>query len=239
MPRFFLDHKPTDTIIVTGSDAHHIGRSLRMKIGDDITFCHMGIEYFCTISAITNTEVICSINCSAPSECEPNISLTLYQALPKQDKLELIIQKTVELGVTRIVPFISKRCVSRLSKMDFAKKLERFRKISEEAAKQSGRGIIPEISPLMTFEQAVNDMLAAELKLICYENGGESLSSLDIAKHKSIAVMIGSEGGFEYAETEAAVNSGAVPIWLGKRILRCETCPIAMTAIIMNLTGNM
>ncbi|MCD7731538.1 MAG: 16S rRNA (uracil(1498)-N(3))-methyltransferase [Oscillospiraceae bacterium] len=239
MPRFFIDSEPTDFITVTGSDARHIGYSLRMKNGDSIIFCRMGTDYFCTITEMTESSVTCRIDRSEPSKCEPNISLTLYQAFPKQDKFEQIIQKTVELGIVRIVPFISNRCVSRPNKADFAKKLERFQRISEEAAKQSGRGIIPEIAPILSLEEAIEDMNGCSLKLICYENGGEKLSSLNLEKHKSIGIMIGSEGGFERSEVEKAVSSGAVPIWLGERILRCETCPVAMTAVIMNLTDNM
>ena len=239
MPRFFIDHEPADVIIVTDSDARHIGRSLRMKIGDPITFCRCGTDYFCTITNMTDTDVTCRIDRKEPSKREPSIFLTIYQAFPKQDKFEQIIQKTVELGASRIVPFISKRCVARPDSKDFTKKLERFRKISEEAAKQSGRGIIPEIAPLMTFEQALDDMNSSEMKLICYENGGEKLASLDLSPYRSISVMIGSEGGFERSEADKAAHSGAIPLWLGERILRCETCPPAITAIIMNLTGNM
>lgn len=238
MPRFFIDHDPSDFITVTGADANHIGRSLRMKIGDDITFCRCGTDYFCKIETMTDSSVTCRIERTEPSASEPDVFLTIYQAFPKQDKFEQIIQKTVELGASRIVPFISKRCVSRPDGKDFGKKLERFRRISEEAAKQSGRGIIPEIAPLMTFEQAVKDMQSSELKLICYENGGAKLSSLELKK-PSIAVMIGSEGGFERSEVDKAAEAGAEPIWLGERILRCETCPPAITAIIMNLTDNM
>lgn len=239
MPRFFLDYEPADFITVTDGDARHIGRSLRMKIGDGITFCRCGTDYFCTITAMTDTDVTCRIDSTEPSKSEPDVQLTVYQAFPKQDKFEQIIQKTVELGVYRIVPFISKRCVSRPDSKDFSKKLERFRKISEEAAKQSGRGIIPEIAPLMTFEQAVKDMESSQLKLICYENEGKKLAEINLPDYKSIAVMIGSEGGFERAEVNKAAAQGAVPVWLGERILRCETCPPAITAIIMNLTGNM
>ncbi len=239
MPRFFIDHVPSEIITVTGDDARHIGRSLRMKTGDEITFCHSGMDYLCSITEMTETEVVCTINKSIPSCTEPNVKLTLYQAFPKGDKFELIIQKTVELGVSRIVPFISKRCVSRPDEKSFAKKLERYHKIAEEAAKQAGRGIIPEIAPLVTFDEAVKDMGSSDMSLICYENGGKKLAQTGICDAKSIAVMIGSEGGFERAEVDKAILNGAVPIWLGERILRCETCPIAMTAIIMNLTGNM
>lgn len=238
MPRFFTDSEPSEYITVTGGDARHIGYSLRMKKGDSITFCRMGTDYFCTITEMTEDTVTCRVDKAEPSRCEPDISLTLYQAFPKQDKFEQIIQKTAELGAARIVPFLSKRCVSRPDEKDFSKKLGRFCKISEEAAKQSGRGIIPEIAPLMTFEQALEDMKGCELRLICYENGGKRLSELELAAYKKIGVMTGSEGGFDRGEAEKAVWYGATPIWLGERILRCETCPVAVTAIIMNLTGN-
>lgn len=239
MPRFFIDRQPDEFITITGNDARHIGRSLRMKIGDSITFCRCGTDYFCTIYAMTEDSVTCRVDSAEPSKCEPDTFLTIYQAFPKQDKMELIIQKTTELGASRIVPFISSRCVSRPDGKDFGKKLERFRRIAEEAAKQAGRGIIPEISELMTFDAVIKDMQRSELSLICYENEGKRLAEAELHKYRSIAVMIGSEGGFERKEVEAAQASGAVPIWLGERILRCETCPIAVTAIIMNLTGNM
>lgn len=239
MPRFFTDAPASDFITVTGSDARHIGYSLRMKIGEEVTFCHSGTDYNCVIESITESEVLCRVVEAVPSKSEPSVQITLYQAYPKQDKLELIIQKTTELGVTRIVPFISSRCIARPDEKSYRKKQERMQKIAEEAAKQSGRGIIPEIAPLMTMKQALEDMKNSELKLFCYENGGEKLSSISVAEAKSIAVMIGSEGGFERAEAEAAEELGATQIWLGERILRCETCPIAITAILMNLTGNM
>ncbi|MBQ5318919.1 MAG: 16S rRNA (uracil(1498)-N(3))-methyltransferase [Oscillospiraceae bacterium] len=239
MPRFFIPAPASDFISVTGSDAHHIGYSLRMKPGEELTFCHGGTDYCCVIENISESEVLCRVVDAVPSKSEPSVELTLYQAYPKQDKLELIIQKTTELGVTRIVPFISSRCIARPDEKSYRKKQERMQKIAEEAAKQSGRGIIPEIAPLMTMKQALEDMKKSELKLFCYENGGEKLSSIPFGGVKSVAVMIGSEGGFERAEAEAAENSGATQIWLGERILRCETCPIAVTAIIMNITGNM
>ena len=239
MPRFFTDSPADDFIRVTGSDARHIGYSLRMKIGEEITFCCRGIDYRCVIESITETEVLCRVESSEPSRSEPTVSLTLYQAYPKQDKLEFIIQKTTELGISRIVPFISSRCVARPDEKSYAKKHERFQKIAEEAAKQSGRGIIPEIAPLMSMNEAINDMKNSDVKLFCYENGGERLGNIPLPHDGSIAIMIGSEGGFERSEAEAAEAAGAVRIWLGERILRCETCPVAVTSIIMNLTGNM
>lgn len=239
MPRFFADTANGSIIAVTGDDARHIGRSLRMKIGDEITFCNSGVDYICRIDSISDSEVVCTVENSFPTKSEPSIMLTLYQAIPKQDKLELIIQKTAELGVSRIVPFLSARCVSRPDKKEFDKKLDRLRKISLEAAKQAGRGVIPEISPLMTFDEAVLDMQSSDIKIICYENEGNRLSDTGIDSSKSVAVMIGSEGGFERGEVDKAVSAGAVPVWLGRRILRCETCPIAVSAVIMSLSGNM
>ena len=239
MPRFFIDNPSEDIITVRGSDASHISHSLRMKPGEKLTFCHGGMDYNCTIESITAEEVICRVEEKKASVSEPTVRLTIYQAYPKQDKLEHIIQKTTELGAVRIVPFISSRCVARPDKASYEKKLIRLQKIAEEAAKQSGRGIIPEVSHLMRFTEALEDMKKNDLSLFCYENGGEKLSSISFTEKKSIGVMIGSEGGFDRAEWLCAKESGAVPIWLGERILRCETCPVAVTAIIMNLTGNM
>lgn len=239
MPRFFTDSPADDIITVTGSDASHIGYSLRMKIGDPITFCHAGTDYLCRIESMDGSRVVCRVESSEASRSEPTVSVTLYQAFPKQDKLDYIVQKTTELGVTRVVPFISARCVSRPDGKSAEKKLERLRRIAEEAAKQSGRGIIPEISPLTDMRGAVEDMKSCDVKLFCYENGGERLSDIVLPKSGSIGVMIGSEGGFERAEADLAEEAGAVRIWLGERILRCETCPVAVTAILMNLTGNM
>ena len=240
MPRFFVskDSISGNIITVTGADAAHIGYSLRMKQGDDITFCREGTEYFCRIKKITSDSVICEINSSAPTDCEPDIKLTIFQALPKSDKFELIIQKTVELGVYRIVPFISSRCVSRPDREQSAKKLRRFRKIAEEAAKQSGRGIIPDIADIISFDEMLEDR-SADIRIICSESGGENISVCGFEKGKDVSVIIGPEGGFEQTEIAKAVSQGNIPVWLGKRILRCETCPIAVTAVIMNLTGNM
>ncbi len=239
MPRFFADENAVcgDIITVTGSDARHIGYSLRMKVGDMITFCREGMEYSCEISQMTADKVICQVIEVTPSDCEPTIILKLYQALPKGDKMELIIQKAAELGVGEIVPFVSSRCVSRPDEASAMKKLARWRKISLEAAKQSGRGKVPAVAPIVTFEEAIDGM-SSDIKLICYENEGIRLSEAGIDGKKSVSVMIGSEGGFERAEVEKAKAKGITPIWLGKRILRCETCPIAVSAVIMNLSGN-
>ena len=240
MPRFFIDESALngDIITITGGDAVHIGRSLRMKTGDSITFCREGIDFESVIEKMTSDEVYCRVVEKIPSSSEPKLRLTIYQALPKQDKPELIIQKCTELGAARIVFFISKRCVSRPDEKSAEKKLMRWRKIAEEAAKQSGRGNIPEICGIMSFDEAVKDLCENEISLLCYENGGERLSEIDFSGKTTCGVMIGAEGGFDRDEEEKACAAGATPIWLGKRILRCETCPIAVTAMIMLSAGE-
>lgn len=240
MPRFFTADVSGNSIITTGEDARHIGYSLRMKPGDEIIFCNSGTEYICRITEITADHVVSGIIGTRPTESEPTVFLTLYQAYPKSDKLELIVQKAVELGVSRIVPFTSKRCVAKPpADKGGAKRTERLNRIALEAAKQSGRGIVPEVAPPMTFGEAIGDMKRSEIRLFCYENGGMRISEAGIDSKKSVAVMVGSEGGFDRDEAEAAENAGAKSIWLGRRILRCETCPIAVSAIIMQLSGNM
>lgn len=239
MPRFFVDKKPNDSFVVTGDDAFHIGRSLRMKPGEEITLCFEGIDYFGFVDKITEDEVFVKISYSQPSKSEPDVFLTLYQALPKGDKMELIIQKAVELGVSRIVPVLTDRCVSRPDEKSFGKKLLRYQKIAESAAKQSGRGIIPEISQIINVKQAVREFEKYDVSLVCYEKGGVALNEAGLDKDMSVALFIGSEGGFEEKEIAMCTDYGTKAVTLGNRILRCETAPLAAISIIMNLTGNM
>lgn len=240
MPRFFVNNIIDDKkIIIDGEDANHIGRSLRMKTGDEITACSNGKDYFCRIAAITSDTVCLDVLSSEKSKNEPDIDLTLFQAIPKSDKLETIIQKSVELGVSRIVPVITKRCVSRPDSKSFSKKLKRYRKISAEASKQSGRAIIPEIDGMITLEEASERLSSFDSKIVCYENGGVNFSKTEISKNQKIALFIGSEGGFDPSEIELLKRNGCMPVWLGNRILRCETAPVAAISIIMNLTENM
>jgi 16S rRNA (uracil1498-N3)-methyltransferase len=239
MPRFFADEVLGNEVIITGDDARHIGRSLRMKVGDEIIICAKGMDYSCEIISISDDEVV--LKADEPQKClaEPNVFLTLYQAMPKSDKLESIIQKSVELGASRIVPVLTRRCVSRPSKKDFDKKLARYNKISLEASKQSGRGIIPEITSFLTLEEAFKEMAKADCSLVLYEKGGVRFTESNIQRAKSIAILIGSEGGFEESEIELAKSYGVKPLWLGHRILRCETAPIAAISIAMLLTENL
>ena len=166
--------------------------------------------------------------------------MTLWQAVPKGDKLEQIVKKAVELGVSQVVPVLTRRCVSRPDEKDFAKKLQRLNKIAEEAAKQSGRGIIPEILPIISFKTALDMLPDFQRSVILYEaEGGCSFSQVDFSGTENIALIVGSEGGFEPDEVQAAAECGAERVWLGKRILRCETAPITALSVLMFLTNNL
>ncbi len=239
MPRFFCDDISDGKVSITGSDARHIGRSLRMRLGDEITVCSGGVEYISKILTISDELVSCEVLEEKPSENEANIRLTLFQAMPKSDKLDTIVQKATELGASRICPVLTERCVSRPDKKSFDKKLERLRRISLEACKQSERASMVEISPIMSFDECLDEMKALDVPLMCYERGGESLSAVGLKAGQSVGLLIGSEGGFSPQETEKAVSAGVRLIGLGKRILRCETAPVSAISIIMHLTGNM
>lgn len=239
MPRFFDDTFSAEQPYLNGEHARHIGLSLRMRTGEALTVCANGMDYHCEIERITPDTVTLTILDSAPCSAEPTIAVTLYQALPKADKLEQIIQKAVELGVTEIVPVMTRRCVARLSEKEFEKKRSRYEKIAQAAAMQSGRGRIPAIGALCSLEQAAKQMQAFKEKMVLYETeGGVSFSAVTDSA-ASYAVMVGSEGGFDPEEIELLQRYDITPVWLGKRILRCETAPLAALAVLMHRTGNL
>lgn len=244
MPRFFIENASGDTMTITGQDAAHITRSLRMKEGDSLTVCGgQGLDFHCVIASMTDSEVLLRVEETVPTDSEPSVRLTLYQGLPKGDKLELIIEKTVELGVTAIVPVLMQRSVSRPDTKSAAKKKERWQKIALSAAKQCGRGVIPTVEPMITFRQMLPRLREHQAVLFFYECGGlplpEALGGIVQKGLTDVAVVIGPEGGFDLAEAQALQESGALTATLGKRILRTETAPIAAAAAIMYATGNM
>lgn len=238
MPRFFSDEINDDIAFIRGSDAVHIGRSLRMKTGDELIICSKGIEYITIIQSISDEQVVCEIKYSQPSKSEPNIDLTLFQAVPKGDKLDFIIQKAVELGASRIYPVITSRCVSRPDKKSFDKKHKRLQKIALEAAKQSGRGIVPQVEDIIDFKKCTELLGQMDFSFVCYENGGKKLNESGLRPNSNVGIFIGSEGGFEQSEVDECIKNGITVIGLGNRILRCETAPVTAISIVMNLTGN-
>ncbi|MDE6656990.1 MAG: 16S rRNA (uracil(1498)-N(3))-methyltransferase, partial [Oscillospiraceae bacterium] len=201
MPRFFTEYANSHEIMITGEDAWHIGRSLRMRVGEMLTVCCDGIDYDCEIMKITDKEVFLHPVKISPCASEPNIKITLYQAVPKQDKLAEIVQKATELGVFEIVPVLTSRCVARPEKADFEKKRQRLQKIAVSASKQSGRGIIPEIQPLLTWKEALADMQKQDLNIMLYEEkGGIRFDNIPLENSSHIGLFIGSEGGISEQE---------------------------------------
>ena len=238
MPRFFVtkDKIEENIIHITDADAHHIARSLRMAEGDEITVCDgLGTEYRCTLSRIRDEECIASIVERTASSAESAVSITLCMAYPKGDKLEMVIQKAVELGASRIIPFESSRCIKRPKAEKAEKQTARLERIAEEAAKQCGRAVIPSVTQPMSFGQMLDEASRASLSLLCYENENGltlkgALAGRDIPE--SISVIVGAEGGFSPEEAALAIEKGCVSVSLGNRILRCETAPIcALSAI--------
>ena len=241
MPRFFIDYTPEvgSVAVIDGGDARHIGGALRMTAGETLTLCDgKGTDYACTITAVEKERVTLSVDAASPSYSEPSLAVTLYMGLPKGDKMELIIQKAVELGVTAIVPVATARCIVKLDGKDAAKKQVRWQKIAAEAAGQSGRGIIPVVESPLSWKQALV-RFAEEKTLLCYEGGGAPIGKLVSPADTAVSLVVGPEGGFDAAEVEAVTAVGGKIATLGPRILRCETAPLAAIAVLMENSGNM
>ncbi len=241
MPRFFIDYKPTvgDSAVVEGADARHIAGSLRMTVGEGLTLCDGdGTDYDAEITAVERERVTLTVLSATPSVAEPTLAVTLYMGLPKGDKMELVIQKCVELGVTAIVPVITARSIVRLDAKDAAKKQARWQKIADEAAGQSGRGILPTVEAPITWKQALARW-EKENTLLCYEGGGEPIGRLVTPEDTAVSLVVGPEGGFDPIEVAAVTDLGGRIATLGPRILRCETAPIAALSVLMEKSGNM
>jgi 16S rRNA (uracil1498-N3)-methyltransferase len=245
MPRFFVNSKDIfdDNINITGEDYNHIKKVLRLKCGEIITLSDgIGNEYVAEIEEFGEGFVHTKVIESYKNTTEPPVKVTLYQGLPKSDKMDFIIQKSVELGISRIVPVLTERTVVRLdSEKDALKKSERWNRISQEASKQCNRGIIPKIEIPISFKEAIKQTKDNVLALIPYEK--ESTNSLkQILKRvdniTEISVFIGPEGGFTEQEIEEAVNMGLNSVTLGPRILRTETAGITVLSILMYELGD-
>lgn len=239
MPRFFLGAPVTDPneITLVGDDARHIALSLRMAKGQTVTVSgNDGMEYECELTDIKPERVLLKVLSARENLSEMPCRVTLYVALPKGDKLDLIIQKATELGVRRIVPFSSERCVARPDEASKDKKRARRCRIAEEAAKQCGRGVIPDVAHPMTFSDAIAEAARADVPLFLYEGDGtEPLMPVlksGLKPGATVSVVTGSEGGFSVKETERAKESGMTLCGLGRRILRCETAPIYVLSAI-------
>lgn len=226
-------------IVITGKDVNHIKNVLRMKPGEEISVSNGvdGKEYRCGIEELHEEEIICELRFIKEEGMELPSKVYLFQGLPKADKMELIIQKAVELGVYEIIPVATKRAVVKLDEKKARSKILRWQGIAEAAAKQSKRGIIPKVQNVMSFKEAVKYSSCAQVKIIPYElsEGMEKTREIieGLKPGEDIAVFIGPEGGFDKEEIEEAVGQGIIPITLGKRILRTETAGMTVLSILM------
>lgn len=240
MPRFFVspDAVSESEIEITGTDVNHIKNVLRMQAGDRIEVCDgKGTDHTCIIKSLDRDAVLLDIEETRPSDTELKSRIYLFQGLPKSDKMELIIQKAVELGVYEIIPTVTSRCIVKIDAKKEDKKTARWQQISESAAKQSGRGIIPVIKSPMSFKDALGYAKELETVLIPYEKaeGIEATRKAlsEVKEKNSVAVFIGPEGGFDEKEIELAETAGAKAITLGKRILRTETAGLCILSLLM------
>ena len=223
-------------IVIQGSDVNHIKNVLRMRVGEEITVSNGvdGREYRCGIEEFTADEVICSLRFIKEDGVELPSKIYLFQGLPKADKMELIVQKAVELGAYEIIPVAAKRCVVKLDEKKAAGKRSRWQGIAEAAAKQSKRGIIPQIREVMNMKQAIAFAQQMDVRLIPYELAEDMGHTREligaVRPGQSVAIFIGPEGGFEETEIQAALQAGIEPITLGRRILRTETAGMTVLA---------
>ena len=240
MQHFFVDASQVseETIWIEGSDVNHMKNVLRMRIGEEVTVSDgQGKEYLCQVRDFEEEQVQLKIVETKVSDAELPSKIYLFQGLPKQEKMELIVQKCVELGIYAVVPVSMKRCVVKLDDKKAASKITRWQGIAEAAAKQSKRGIIPQITKVMTFAQALEYSSTAQVRLVPYElaEGMDRTREIieQIQPGQDVAIFIGPEGGFDEDEIGKAIEAGMQPITLGKRILRTETAGMTVLSILM------
>lgn len=240
MQHFFVtpDQVREERIYIKGSDVNHIKNVLRMKISEELEVNDGNNgKYLCRIESMNEEEICVIIEQKLVSDTELPSKIYLFQGLPKADKMELIVQKAVELGVTEVIPVSTKRCVVKFDEKKKDKKVERWNGIAISAAKQAARGVIPEVTKIMTFKEAIEYAKKMDVILMPYElaEGMETTKCImqEIKAGQSIAVFIGPEGGFEETEVKVAMEVGAKPITLGKRILRTETAGLTTLSILM------
>lgn len=225
-------------IYIEGSDVNHMKNVLRMRIGEQAEVSDgNNLKYLCCVKAYEDGHAVLEVLEEKEADTELASRLYLFQGLPKSDKMELIVQKAVELGASAVIPVATKRSVVKLDEKKAAKKTERWRGIAGSAAKQAGRGVIPEVMSVMDFGEALEFAAGLDVVLIPYELAegmGETKEIIrNIKRGQSVGIFIGPEGGFEVEEVEAAVKAGAKSVTLGRRILRTETAGLAMLSVLM------
>lgn len=245
MHKFFVNKNSIidNNIIITGDDVKHIGKVLRLKIGDIISISNgEGTDFIAEINSIDKNEVSCNIQESIENKTESNLNITLFQGLPKSQKMDLIVQKGVEIGINKVKPIITKRVVVKTNNKDISNKIERWNKISLEASKQSGRGKLLIVDEPIDFKEAVDSLEDFDLIVVPYENKedfGLKKALKDKSKsYEKIAIFIGPEGGFEEEEIEYLKSKGAYIVTLGPRILRTETAGFVTSTILLYEIGD-
>ncbi len=242
MTRFFVEPGELlgDTIVLTGENASH-AKVLRLKAGEEVLACDgQGRECLCKVSCQNGNEYALEVIELRESSSEARVSVSIYMALPKADKLEHVIQKATELGACEIVTFPTSRCVSRPDDKSLKKKLERWQKIAASAAEQSGRGRIPEVVVLPSYSEALRRAAQADKAIVFYENEHATTlrQALTAGEYRTVSLLSGPEGGFEESEIEQARNAGLLICTLGPRILRCETAPLCGLSAVMYDAGE-
>lgn len=240
MYQFFVpsENIQGNRIVITGVDVNHIKNVLRMKVGEEIAVSNGedGKEYRCGIASIGD-EIVCTLRFIKEDGVELPTKITLFQGLPKADKMELIVQKAVELGAYEVVPVSMARSIVKLDDKKQKTKITRWQSIAEAAAKQSKRNIIPQIQPVMTMKQALSYAKEMDMLFVPYELADDMEKTRELFEEvkpgQHIGFFIGPEGGFDEAEIQLALDSGAQPITLGKRILRTETAGMTVLSILM------
>lgn len=240
MAWFFTPAVSGDKYEITGEDARHISKSLRMKTGETLTLCTLdGKRHECEIEGFSDNSVFVKVLSHTECEQEPSVKITLFMALTKGDKMDDIVQKSVELGVYEIVPVLTSRCISRPDEKQLKKKIARWQKISEGAASQSRRGIIPKVHNAVTLKEASVLAQGFDCSVVFYECGGEKLRDIVGENVKTLCMFVGPEGGFSESEIELLKENSVIPTTLGKRILRAQTAPLAGITAVMYLTKNL
>lgn len=242
MPKFFINQEQIEEnkIFIKGQDVNHIKKVLRAKIGEELEICNSqtGENYICDVMKIEENIIECNIKEKTEKQVESNIKVTIFQGLPKADKMEYIIQKSVELGTYDITPVEMKRCVVKLNDKDKQKKISRWQKISEVAAKQCGRDLIPKINNVINIKNLCNLIPEYDIVLVAYEEEKENTLKAELKQIKNneklkIGIIIGPEGGLEKEDVQTLKQNDAKIITLGKRILRTETVALNVLSIIM------
>jgi 16S rRNA (uracil1498-N3)-methyltransferase len=242
MHRFYVapENIRGGTVEIKGEEYGHLARVLRMRAGEQAVVSDgTGRDYFCVIQKINSVSAFLDIISESSGAGEPKVRIDLFQALPKSDKMDYIIQKSVELGINGIHPVITNRVVARTDTSREKFKVDRWNRIAREAAKQSERSVIPVVSDIISFGDAVSSAVNSSFCVFPYENEKiRKLRDIDFTDKNSISLFIGPEGGYDDAETELAASKGILPVTLGRRILRTETASVAVLSILMHIKGE-